>query len=178
MVNYAIEYVLGAKTHTLVVFARDADAAYEKARNVLRVERKFVSASLQGACRRATDEDITAAGKDMFPVALQTWLQGCQEIMDQDHARWTPNIAKSILQAVDLQKFVRIVRKFEVEKFGSCHAFVAKETFSTRNLGQVKIGDIFKPASWKAPAKHARGNIFNQDNGLTRMGPNGPAYLK
>lgn len=39
-------------------------------------------------------------------------------------------------------------------------------------------GDVLKPATWRAPAKHARGNIFNEDNGLDCMGPHGPAYLK
>lgn len=36
-------------------------------------------------------------------------------------------------------------------------------------------GDILKAAGWKAPAKHARGNIAN---GATQVGPYGPAYLR
>jgi hypothetical protein len=39
-------------------------------------------------------------------------------------------------------------------------------------------GNILKSASWKAPAKHARGNIFSENNGLENMGPYGAAYLK
>jgi len=39
-------------------------------------------------------------------------------------------------------------------------------------------GDIRKPASWKAPAKHARGNITDEKEGMGWMGPYGPAYLK
>ena len=38
-------------------------------------------------------------------------------------------------------------------------------------------GDIFKPASWAKPAKHARGNIFIPDS-LANIGPYGPQYLK
>ena len=49
----------------------------------------------------------------------------------------------------------------------SVHAFVDKTN-----------GDVLKPASWKAPAKHARGNIFDAKNGLGSMGPFGPAYLR
>jgi hypothetical protein len=29
----------------------------------------------------------------------------------------------------------------------------------------MRNGDIYKPASWKAPAKHVRGNIFDTTNG-------------
>lgn len=177
MINHAIGYVPGTETHTLIVFARDADTAYEKAREVLFVERKLVSASLRGTCRRATEEDVTAARKEIFHGALQTWMNGCQKIMDEHHARWVPGITRSVLKAVDLQKFVRVIRTLETGDQGSCEAFVAKETFSNRTLGHVKIGDVFKPASWKAPAKHARGNIFNDDHGLSKMGPYGPAYL-
>jgi hypothetical protein len=59
-----------------------------------------------------------------------------------------------------LQKRVRIVRE------DSAHCFV-----------DIATGDVLKAASWKAPAKHARGNIFDESNGLKWMGPFGPAYL-
>lgn len=39
-------------------------------------------------------------------------------------------------------------------------------------------GDVLKPATFKAPAKHARGNIFDPQNGMGSMGPYGPAYLR
>tara|TARA_R110000824_G_scaffold380085_3_gene572334 strand:+ start:344 stop:739 length:396 start_codon:yes stop_codon:yes gene_type:complete len=37
-------------------------------------------------------------------------------------------------------------------------------------------GDILKPASWNAPAKHARGNIYEEDC-MQFIGPYGPAYM-
>ena len=37
---------------------------------------------------------------------------------------------------------------------GSVHSFVNKAT-----------GEIFKPASHSAPAKHARGNVYSDDHG-------------
>lgn len=46
------------------------------------------------------------------------------------------------------RKYVKIVRE------GSVVAFVEKET-----------GNIFKPATWQAPAKGIRGNIFSEKNG-------------
>ena len=43
---------------------------------------------------------------------------------------------------------------------------------------EVKTGLIFKPASWKAPAKHARGSIY-ENNGLDALTPQGSVkYLR
>jgi len=58
-------------------------------------------------------------------------------------------------------KYLRVVRD------RSAWAFVDKTT-----------GDILKPASWAAPAKHARGNIFDQAGGMAHIGPYGPNYLR
>lgn len=37
------------------------------------------------------------------------------------------------------------------------------------------VGDLLKPASWRAPAKHSRGNILE---GTASYGPYGPVYIK
>lgn len=47
------------------------------------------------------------------------------------------------------------------------HSFIDKIT-----------GDVLKPASYKAPAKHARGNIFDASNGLSMVNHFGPTYLR
>lgn len=39
-------------------------------------------------------------------------------------------------------------------------------------------GDVLKADGWKRPAKHARGNIFDEHNGMKNMAWTGPAYLK
>lgn len=49
----------------------------------------------------------------------------------------------------------------------SVRAFVDKDT-----------GEIFKAASWRAPAKHVRGTIMAEDYGLSCMTPYGPHYLR
>ncbi len=59
------------------------------------------------------------------------------------------------------RRYIRIFRG------NSVHAFV-----------DMTNGDVLKPASYKAPARHARGNIFDDNNGLGSMGEYGPAYLK
>lgn len=49
----------------------------------------------------------------------------------------------------------------------SVHAFV-----------DSKNGNVLKPASWNAPAKHSRGSIFSEDNGKSCMTPYGPCYMR
>ena len=49
---------------------------------------------------------------------------------------------------------------------------------SVHRFADKATGEIFKPASFKAPAKHARGNVFDADNGLATMGPYGAGYLR
>lgn len=59
-------------------------------------------------------------------------------------------------------KWVRIVT-IERGQARSVYAFIALCDNTTKALGQVKTGDIHKPASFKAPAKIARANVFNDD---------------
>jgi hypothetical protein len=68
---------------------------------------------------------------------------------------------------------IRPIKKNEGKRYikivvgTSAWAFIDKEN-----------GDILKPASWAAPAKHARGNIFDDHNGMRYLTPYGPAYLR
>lgn len=63
------------------------------------------------------------------------------------------------------RRYARVVRVSGASV--SAHAFV-----------DLANGDVLKPASYKTPAKHARGNLFDPDGGLKWMGPYGPAYLR
>lgn len=49
----------------------------------------------------------------------------------------------------ELRKFYKIIQVGQHQR--SVHAFVDKKT-----------GDVYKPAGWKAPAKHVRFNIIKQ----------------
>lgn len=64
-------------------------------------------------------------------------------------------------------KFYKIVRQYVNGSGRSVYAFIDKET-----------GNIFKAASWRAPAKHARGNVHNVDNGFTCCNQYSVAYLR
>ncbi|MBM4077025.1 MAG: hypothetical protein FJ267_15455 [Planctomycetes bacterium] len=58
----------------------------------------------------------------------------------------------------------------------SVYAFVCLQDGFTKALGTVKAGDIHKAASFKAPAKHARGNVM-QDGFNNCATPHGIVYL-
>jgi hypothetical protein len=68
-------------------------------------------------------------------------------------------------------KWVRVVT-IERGQSSSVYAFIALQDFSTKSLGNIKTGDIHKAATYKAPAKHARGSVFTPDfnNCLTEFG--------
>jgi hypothetical protein len=55
------------------------------------------------------------------------------------------------------------------------YCFVSMKDSNTKGMGQVKEGQIFKAAGWKAPAKHARGSIWGDLSGCT---PYGMQYLR
>jgi len=59
----------------------------------------------------------------------------------------------------------------------SVFCFIASTEGTNKALGHFNEGDVFKPASYKVPAKHARGNIYDEHNGLNRVTWHGPAYL-
>lgn len=48
-----------------------------------------------------------------------------------------------------------------VYKTTSVYCFIARQTYSTRGMGEIISGGIYKSAGFKVPAKHARGNIYD-----------------
>jgi hypothetical protein len=85
------------------------------------------------------------------------------KVRERDDKYMTENFENVGLKEWDVsfgQKYVKIVRD------NSVWAFIA-----------ISNGDILKPASWRAPAKHARGNIFNV-NPLEGTDIYGPLYIR
>jgi hypothetical protein len=62
-------------------------------------------------------------------------------------------------------RYVKIIRHSHGGSH-SVHSFVDKSN-----------GDVLKAASWKAPAKHARGNIYAVDFGKSAISAYGANYL-
>jgi hypothetical protein len=55
----------------------------------------------------------------------------------------------------------------------TCWGFISRVDGDLKGA-PIKKGDLLKPASWKSPAKHARGNIMD---GTARYSAYGPEYL-
>jgi hypothetical protein len=96
-----------------------------------------------------------------FREALDSFYEGCKLISAEYKTRSFPNLAPYTWHIQELRKRWRIIQDTGV------YCFVDKET-----------GDVLKAESWAKPAKHARGNIFDEYNGLSMIGPYGPAYLR
>ena len=58
----------------------------------------------------------------------------------------------------------------------AAYCFIALKDINTKSITAVK-GDILKPASWSAPAKWARGNIFDEST-FTCANPSSIEYRK
>jgi len=64
------------------------------------------------------------------------------------------------------RKFIKIIR------VNSVWGFVAKSDGMHKGV-PMKMGDVLKAAGWSAPAKHTRGNIFdNKQDYFSWTGPN------
>lgn len=48
----------------------------------------------------------------------------------------------------------------KIVRDNAAYGFIALKTFSNKTVGNVKAGDIHRSASWKIPAKTARGSVF------------------
>ena len=98
-----------------------------------------------------------------FEEKFLTFFEGCENIFKKYMDKVFPDYPLPIdeFSYKVNKKYIRVVCG------GSVHCFVNLEN-----------GDVLKAASWSAPAKIARGNIFDDNNGLGSMGEYGPAYLR
>ena len=70
---------------------------------------------------------------------------------------------------------VRSGRKFDkVVSNGSVWGFIAKTDGVLKGIPYF-VGDVFKAAGWRAPAKHVRGSIFSSETNWFSW--TGPRYL-
>lgn len=99
---------------------------------------------------------------DEFKAAFTLFLLGAQEIMRKHwEIQGYIHVPVPILTAEIGKRYVKVIRE------NSVHCFV-----------DLTNGDVLKAASFKMPAKHARGNIFNDDHGVGAMSPYGANYLR
>jgi hypothetical protein len=104
--------------------------------------------------------------------AVQMLVKGVQAKINADFKKSYPNLKPTILKIEKGKRYIKIVAITDGGKGQkSVHTFVDTKEGNT-------FGDILKPASWRAPAKHARGNVFDGSWGVNAVGVYGPAYLR
>jgi len=111
--------------------------------------------------KRQKRENIT--GDLKFVTRLNEFVAAVQKMQNDHFAEKFACLTPPTMTVMNGIKNVRIVSVGEHQR--TVYAFIEKET-----------GNILKPASWNAPAKHARGNIYNE-NMLDGCGPYGVRYL-
>ena len=95
------------------------------------------------------------------------------ENIHKDYQGWSSRIEYSSgVEKVDItikpgRKFIKVIRD------NSVWGFVAKADGVHKGV-QMIAGDVLKAAGWSAPAKHTRGNIF--DNKQDYFSWTGPDY--
>ena len=98
---------------------------------------------------------------------FEMWLD---EVNQKRKEHWDKNYSYkpySPLQVKKGQKYIKIIDGSSVWGFVSM--------FEGVNKGSLVLkGDLLKPASYKSPARHSRGNIFD---GSDKWNYYGPVYL-
>lgn len=119
-----------------------------------------------------------------FDKALKTWMEGAQKLIDDNwernkftHAQSPLLVANRGSRYIAIQRIDRNKDGVLMSDKGSAHAFIDLTGGKVQGVPTMR-GDVLKPAGWQAPAKHARGNIFDDRNGLGMMGPYGTGLLK
>ena len=110
--------------------------------------------------KRNMDEKL----KYRYDVAIEYLFEEIQK----DYDKFSPQTKVLDLKINPGRKFDRIMNG------SSAWGFVAKVDGLLKGL-PYKVGDVFKPATWRQPAKHVRGNIFDYKTDWFRW--TGPNYL-
>ena len=113
----------------------------------------------------ADSNDIIGSGNE-FDTSVSKLLEN----INIDYHRSVPSRENKdmLLSLVAGRKFVKVVQD------NSVWGFIAKKDGEHKGL-PMKKGDVFKPASWRAAAKHVRGSIFDTNTDWFRW--TGPNYL-
>lgn len=95
---------------------------------------------------------------------IEKFRAALEKMLVQYHAERFAVLPPPSIEISTGKRFARIIKK-DGSSIGA-YGFI-----------DLKNGDLLKAASWKAPALHARGNIFADDM-LAGCGPYGMNYLK
>jgi hypothetical protein len=105
--------------------------------------------------------------KSLALLRLDRWLWSAQDLINKNYATHFSNLTPSLLEMSDGRRYIRIDSIADGGRGQrSVWAFIDKKT-----------GDILRAAGYKAPAKHARGNLFDAMQGTEMLTPYGIGYL-
>ncbi len=103
-----------------------------------------------------------------FADTLNKFVAAAQGVINAHFAQNLKNLVPDTLSIQEGSRYVRIVStKGGSPNSQSVYCFVDKTN-----------GDILKAATWRAPAKHARGSIHAADHGVSAVNSYGANYLK
>src|SRR4051812_40180083 len=108
---------------------------------------------------------MTTATRAVTVGDLDEFLARCQAVLDAYMAQHFPTLTRELLSYTAGPRYARIVKHTSGQHNGSAWAFI--------DLG---TGDVLKCDGYKRPAKGVRGNLFDDQKGMGRIGPNGPGY--
>mgnify|MGYP003626674204 CR=1 FL=1 len=172
---------------------REIELAERQADNTRRQLFHLRSNAQRAAARRSprpasADAAIVAENERQgFDACVERWLRCAQEVRDSNARRVaasplagaeqgfaaTPTPLLSIWPACRTGgRYLRIVSGMrtaagELTDQRSAFAFI-----------DTRTGNVLKPAGWRGPAKHARGNVFAVDGGISCVGAHGIAHRR
>lgn len=94
------------------------------------------------------------------------------KVKDATNKHFTENFNNNWLSDVSIEsgrKYARVYIMSGIDSIDNKRIFAFVD---------VNTGDIFKPATWRAPAKHARGNVLSDENGMEAVSVGGSPHIK
>lgn len=102
----------------------------------------------------------------MATTKFEMWLE---KVNEERKEYWDNNYSYKAYTPLSVEKGRKYIRLTDTIN-GSVWGFVSMVDGVHKGV-DIKKGDLLKPASWKTPAKHSRGNIFDGTDSWTFHGP-------
>jgi hypothetical protein len=162
------------------------DAAIEKeVRNSIRLtlaSNAYSFAKMHGLTKEdktiiaKIDNYINEEEQQNLNKAVNAFIDGAQKIIDTYFHKNYENLNPTKLVTKKGGRYIKVIAKLGGVKGSdspahgdSVWAFIDAKEGPT-------FGDVYKAASWNAPAKGARGNVFSQQNGIEAVGVQGSIW--
>ena len=101
---------------------------------------------------------------------IEEFASRVQQMVNEHFRERFPNLTPPTISIKFGRKYAKLIRESSTGARGNTQKFVY-------GFVDAHNGDLYKAASWKAPAKHIRGSIFADDGGMSSCTPYGIIYL-